>query len=439
MMPSVRTTVRLSLGIPGLAASLALHAAGAQAPTTAVYYPPPGDAWERRTPAQLGLTARMVDSAVAIAIANESTTPRDLLEAHRRSFAREPFGEATGPFRERGPAAGMIVKRGYIVAEWGDPHRVDQTFSVTKSFVTTTIGLAYDRKMIRAITDPVRGYMAPIVAFKGTPGPVAPLAAVPSSRMGADSAATQKTVAFDAFELLEPFESEHNRRITWEHLLRQTSDWQGTLWGKPDWADRFARTTTDTAAVINRARTEPGTVFRYNDVRVNVMALASLNVWRRPLPQVLKEYVMDPIGASNTWRWYGYDNSWIVIDGQFVQSVAGGAHWGGGMMISSRDMARFGLLVLRNGKWGNRQLISEEWIRMSRTPGPANNTYGFANYYLNTGRRPLPSAPEQAFYHVGNGNNLIYVDPVNDLVIVTRWLNTTRSLDAMVKVLTDPK
>ncbi len=44
--------------------------------------------------------------------------------------------------------------------------------------------------------------------------------------------------AYDAFEVPMPFESEHNRRITWDHMLRQTSDWQGTLWGEPDWADR---------------------------------------------------------------------------------------------------------------------------------------------------------------------------------------------------------
>jgi len=36
----------------------------------------------------------------------------------------------------------------------------------------------------------------------------------------------------------EYFASDHNSRITWDHLLRQTSDWEGTLWGKPDWADR---------------------------------------------------------------------------------------------------------------------------------------------------------------------------------------------------------
>ncbi|MCV4785205.1 hypothetical protein OFM36_37820, partial [Escherichia coli] len=80
---------------------------------------------------------------------------------------------------------------------------------------------------------------------------------------------------------LEPFESENNKRITWEHLLRQTSDWEGTLWGKPDWADRPDR---DVSAWLSRQRNEPGTAYEYNDVRVNLLALCLLNVWRRPLP-----------------------------------------------------------------------------------------------------------------------------------------------------------
>ncbi len=387
--------------------ALIVFAAGATiASAQTPYFPAPGAGWEHRKPEQVGLTAKAVDSAVVLALASEATTPRDLLANHKQSFGREPFGEATGPFRDRGGAAGLIVRRGYIVAEWGDPARVDITYSVTKSFVTTTVGLAYDRKMIRDIKDPVRGYMAPIITMRGMTS-----------------------------EVLMPFESDHNRKITWEHLLRQTSDWQGTLWGKPDWADRFPRNASDTAAVINRARHEPGTVYTYNDVRVNLMALASLNVWRRPLPQVLKEFVMDPIGASNSWRWAGYDNSWVVMDGQMVQSVAGGAHWGGGMMISAHDMARFGYLTLRNGKWGSKQLISEEWIKQSRSPGPANSGYGFANYFLNTDKKAMPNAPETAFYHSGNGANLVYVDPVNDLVIVSRWTNI-RALDAMVKVIT---
>ena len=111
-------------------------------------------------------------------------------------------------------------------------------------------------------------------------------------------------------------------------MLRQTSDWEGTLWGKPDWADRPKG---NPAEWTTRPRHKSGSVYEYNDVRVNALALAALNVWRRPLPQVLKETIMDPIGASSTWRWFGYENSWIVLDGVPVQSVSGGGHWGGGM------------------------------------------------------------------------------------------------------------
>jgi CubicO group peptidase (beta-lactamase class C family) len=163
-----------------------------------------------------------------------------------------------------------------------------------------------------------------------------------------------------------------------------------------------------------------------------VLALAALNVWRRPLPEVLRELVMDPIGASPTWRWYGYDNSWVVLDGQVVQSVSGGGHWGGGMFISARDQARFGLLTLRNGKWGDSQLISEEWIRLSRTPTPAQTDYGFMNFFLNTDRQRLPSAPASAFFHLGNGTNMVYCDPENDIVIVARWIQNN-ALDGLVQ------
>ena len=155
---------------------------------------------------------------------------------------------------------------------------------------------------------------------------------------------------------------------------------------------------------------------------MNLLALAALNVWRRPLPQVLGEYVMDPIGASRTWRWYGYEDSWVLVDGLWIQSVSGGGHWGGGMFISARDQARFGLLTLRRGRWSDRQVLSEDWIRRALTPTPAQPTYGFMNYFLNTGRKPWPAAPAEAFVHLGAGTNAIYVDPVNDLVVVVRWI-----------------
>lgn len=425
MSHRVQQTLRVTIGL------LFLPLAAASVTAQATYFPPAGT-WEKRTPAQVGLAQASVDSAVKIAIASESTTPKDLLQNHlASSFGREPHSEAVGPFTVRGGASGLIIRRGYIVAEWGDVDRPENTYSVTKSFVSTTIGLAYDRRMIRNLDDPVRLYMPPVVALKGVPSAAPALAPVPPNATGDGTGATpaMNGTAYDAFDLLQPFESVHNRKITWDHLLRQTSDWQGTLWGKPDWADRPQG---DVEQWKVRKRNEPGTVYTYNDVRVNATAVASLMVWRRPLPQVLREYVMDPIGASNTWRWYGYDNSWVILDGQLVQSVAGGAHWGGGMIINARDMARFGLLTLRKGKWGDKQILSEEWIRLATTPG-VNTGYGFMNYFLNTGRRSSPSAPEQSWQHRGSGQNIIYVDPVNDLVVVARWINTARSMDAVIK------
>jgi CubicO group peptidase (beta-lactamase class C family) len=220
-------------------------------------------------------------------------------------------------------------------------------------------------------------------------------------------------------ELLRPFDSPHNRTISWDHLLRQTSDWEGTLWGKPEWADRPTGTP---AEWTTRARKAPGSAYEYNDVRVNALALAATSVWRRPLPEVLREHVMDPIGASPTWRWFGYDDAWIVVDGQAVQSVSGGGHWGGGMFISARDLARFGHLTLRRGRWRDRQILSDAWVTRALTPTPAQTDYGFMNWFLNTDRKRWPSAPATAFAHLGNGTNVVYVDPEHDLVAVVRWI-----------------
>src|SRR5690606_34217452 len=123
------------------------------------------------------------------------------------------------------------------------------------------------------------------------------------------------------------------------------------LWGKPDVADRRRG--------ADRELQAPGTFWEYNDVRVDRAALSLLRVWRRPLPEVFKEEVMDPIGASSTWEWHGYHNSYLMVDGRRVQSVSGGGHWGGGVWISTLDHARFGYLHLRRGEWNGQQILSE--------------------------------------------------------------------------------
>jgi CubicO group peptidase (beta-lactamase class C family) len=138
---------------------------------------------------------------------------------------------------------------------------------------------------------------------------------------------------------------------------------------------------------------------------------------------------MDPIGASSTWRWHGYENSWVVLDGLRMQSVSGGGHFGGGIFINTLDHARFGLLFLRDGKWDGQVILPDGWIDALRTPARVKPTYGYM-WWLNTGRERFPSAPENVLLAAGFGGNYIYVDQDNDLLIVLRWVP---SIEAVVE------
>ncbi len=360
---------------------------------TEKYFPPPHTEWKTITAAKAGLDGVRLDSAIAFAKNNEYSGSRDLRMAILKSFEREPYHAIHGPTKERGAPAGMVLKNGYLVTSWGDIGRVDMTFSVTKSFLSTVAGLALDRGLISDPGDKAADYV-----WDGT------------------------------------FEGKHNSSITWAHLLQQNSDWSGEIWGGADWADR----PPSEGGVDDwkyRKLNPPGTVMEYNDVRVNVLAYALTHVWRKPLPKVLKEEVMDRIGASTTWRWFGYDDAWTEIDGLRMKSVTGGGHSGGGLFISTLDMARFGILFMNDGKWGNEQLISQAWIRQATTPSGPNPNYGYMWWLNQKGDSHLDGLPETLFYAAGFGGNYIIIDPSHQLVVVTRWLEPSELGTFMQKVL----
>lgn len=370
-----------------LTASSALSNAGEP------YVPPRGD-WARCEP-QCRMDRSAVDVAVRELQKNENPTPRDQAIAWAQSFgSREPhFGGLLGPTAVRGPLTGVVIHHGKVQAAFGEPERVDMSHSITKSFLTAVVGLAVQQGRIASLDEPVALSM-------------------PRDIRDAHFASTK------------------NAPITWTHLLQQTSDWEGTLWGRPDWADRPVGATPEDWPKVPRV--PAGSVHEYNDVRINLLALVTLQVLRRPLPEVLREHLMDPIGASVNWRWHGYHNSWVDLDGQRLQSVSGGGHWGGGLFISAWDMARFGLLHLRQGHWAGRQLIDAGWWRAAGAPSSATPAVGYANFYLNRQRQLLPSAPASAVVHRGNGQNIIYVDAENDLVVVLRWVKDDAAIDAFI-------
>jgi CubicO group peptidase (beta-lactamase class C family) len=337
----------------------------------AVYYPAAG-AWEHKRPEDLGMDSALLAQAVEFAKSHETRIPRDF------STQVETFGALLGPMpKERGGTSGVVVRHGNIVAEWGDTGRVDPTYSVAKSFLSTVLGLSIDRGLIKSVDDPVRLYV--------------------------------KDGGYD---------SPHNSKITWRHHATQTSEWQGEMWGKRD--DFIGEEQFGRGKRQPRELKDPGEFWEYNDVRINRFSLSLLRVWKRPIPEIVKQYVMDPIGASSTWQYHGYNNSDVVIDGKKMKSVSGGTRWGGGLWINTLDEARFGYLFLRKGLWRDKQIVSEKWVRMATTPAELGPDYGFL-WWLNTRQRQWPSAPASAFAAIGYGSNTIWVDPEHDLVVVWRW------------------
>jgi len=366
-------------------------------PALAADYVPPRGEWAVRTPAAAGFDAAKLAAAVELAKQKTVAEPADLGPVILEHYSsREPGYRVLGPTGTRTGGSGLVLRRGYLVAQWGDIHRPEMVFSVAKSVLATVTGVAVAEDRIASIDDRVAPYL---------PEPL--------------------------------FTGEHNGAVTWRHLLEQTSDWRGTLWEVADWADR------PTGATLrewqNPPLAAPGTVHEYNDVRVNLLALSLLHVLREPLPRVMRERIMDPIGASSTWRWHGYDNSWVEIDGLRVQSVSGGGHFGGGMFISTADLARFGLLMQREGRWGESTVVDPAWVRAMTTPSRAKPDYGLL-WWLNADRKAIPDAPATAILALGFGGNYVYVDRQNELVIVLRWIpdgNGTAVISAILEALRD--
>lgn len=287
--------------------------------------------------------------------------------------ADESHREVTGPLLRGSGASGVVRHRGQPIVTWGDPTVPEMLFSGTKSVLATLAGVAYDQRLLDPDAPVTRTVRHPVL----------------------------DTLRLDG--------------ITWEHLLQQTSGWEGELWGKPTRVDAQSR-----REGFEREGA-PGTGWAYNDVRVNLLSLALTVLFRRPLPDVLRETVLDPLGASGSWSWHGYTDSVVEIDGQPTTVVSGGAHWGGGLWISAADLALLGDLWVRHGDSPAGRLLSREWIDRAWSPCELNPDYGYL-WWRNDSLRVQPNAPATGRCARGNGGrHLIWVDPARELVVTSHW------------------
>jgi len=327
---------------------------------------------------------RALRAATDFALAHETPWPRDIL-AHLESgfFEGPPDNAVIGPTAPRGGPNGVIYQHGQRVAEWGDPTRADMTFSVAKSYLAILAGLAVQDGLLPDL-----------------------------------DARVSDRVPHEAFATAQ------NSPITWRHLLTNTSEFEGTLFGKSDLIDRGRNLGVEGQGKKRSPRPmqPPGSYWEYNDVRVNALAMALLHLFRRPLPEVWAERIMAPIGAGTGWQWRGYSTSLVEIDGRMIESVSGGGHWGGGIIINAEDQAKLGLLVAADGEWNGQRVIAKEWLDLCRTPCALNPHYGFL-FWLNTGRTKWPAASEGAVCFSGAGGNTTWMEPADGIVAVSRWLD----------------
>jgi CubicO group peptidase (beta-lactamase class C family) len=368
-MKHARKTV-MGLGVV-LVAALVVAPAAQQS----TYFPPKGE-WAKKNPAELGLDPVKLKEAVDFALTRESRREMDFSDQERI------FGSLLGSVPNiRAKTNGVVIYKGYVVAEFGDTTWADPTYSVAKSMLATVAGLAVGDGLITSLDAPV--------------------------------GATVKDGGYD---------SPRNAQITWKHHLQQTSEWEGNMWGKQD--NFIGKEAFGEGEMKPREQKKPGSHYEYNDVRINRFALSLLRTFNKPVPDVFREQVMDVIGASNTWRWIPYHNSFVEVNGRKMASVSGGTRWGGGVWINSYDMARFGYLWLRGGKWGDKQILPPAFVKEALTSGGAANSpgngYGYL-WWLNTTGKALVGLPANAFSANGAGSNTITVSPDHDLVVVWRW------------------
>lgn len=351
----------------------------------AAFVPPRDGRWPTATAAEVGMDATRVDAAMRFAAAHEFAGLRDLRVQIERDNARELYPEIVGPVWPRGPTNGVLIRHGRVVGTWGDPTQVDLSFSVAKSYLSLVLGLSIDRGLIGAVDEPV--------GLRVRDG---------------------------------GFDDPHNAPITWRMLVTMTSEWRGTLWNKPDVADRRRGSF--------RTLEAPGTFWEYNDVRANRLALSLTRLWRRPLGEVLADEIGSVIGGER--RWYGYFDARVDLDGRSVESVSGGSHWGGGMRCDSYAHARFGLLAARSGDWGGRRVVSRDWFGTATTPVPSAPFYAGMWWLPHPDNPVIRRAPAGSFFALGSGGNLVYVHPARDLVLVARWV-AFEQLEALVAQVED--
>jgi CubicO group peptidase (beta-lactamase class C family) len=150
----------------------------------------------------------------------------------------------------------------------------------------------------------------------------------------------------------------------------------------------------------------PGKVWNYNGGTTQLLAAIIEKATGLKIETFAKQYLFDPLEIKNF--------TWEKFPGKELTKGFSG------LRITSRDLLKFGLLYYQHGKWNNKQILPSDWIDESfqshimrqQTKGRA---YGYQFWIWNDN---LNNNPARFVTAIGNGDQRIYIDKMNNLVIV---------------------
>jgi len=270
----------------------------------------------------------------------------------------------------------LVVRHGYLVVEeYFDGHGADDLHmlqSVSKSFTSAVMGIAIEQKKIKGVQEHV----------------------------------------LDFFPDLEGIENvdDRKRAMTIEDLLtmRSGTDYHERGPDSPHYQlNALERGWTE--FILSRPMVrEPGTHFQYDSGGVILMSSLIKARTGEHADAFMAEHLFKPLGIK--WhRWF--------------KNREGHPHLGGGLHLAPRDMAKFGLLYLRKGKWGDKQIVPRKWVETSIKRhvefGPeARRSVGYGYLWWILQPDPDGEGEQDIYAAMGFRAQYIFVVPEHDMVVV---------------------
>ncbi len=150
---------------------------------------------------------------------------------------------------------------------------------------------------------------------------------------------------------------------------------------------------------------EPGGGYSYASASIHLASIMLRHVAEMELEQYLRLHLAEPLG----WGRWGFGYKYADL----VDHTPGA----GGIALRSTDMLRFGYLLLRDGRWGDRQLIPAQYVRQASTASPYNIHYPYSLQFTVNSTGHAPTLPRDAYWKSGSGVHCLYVVPSLDLVV----------------------